>query len=128
MAAEAESFDLIPVVVLLGSAVVAVPLFKRLGLGSVLGYLAAGLAIGPYGIGLFNDPATILHVAELGVVMFLFIIGLEMQPSRLWSMRKDIFGLGLTQVLACMALLSWVGVALGYSWSRPRSSRGRGSC
>jgi monovalent cation:proton antiporter-2 (CPA2) family protein len=117
MAAEAESFDLIPVVVLLGSAVVAVPLFKRIGLGSVLGYLAAGLAIGPYGIGLFNDPATMLHVAELGVVMFLFIIGLEMQPSRLWSMRKDIFGLGLTQVLVCTALLSWVGVALGYSWA-----------
>ena len=117
MAAEAESFNLIPVVVLLGSAVIAVPLFKRLGLGSVLGYLAAGLAIGPYGIGLFDDPETILHVAELGVVMFLFIIGLEMQPSRLWAMRKDIFGLGLTQVLACMALLSWVGVALGYSWA-----------
>jgi monovalent cation:proton antiporter-2 (CPA2) family protein len=116
MAAEAHSFDLIPVVVLLGSAVVAVPLFKRLGLGSVLGYLAAGLAIGPYGIGLFDDPATILHVAELGVVMFLFIIGLEMQPSRLWSMRKDIFGLGLVQVLGCMAALCWVGVALGYSF------------
>jgi monovalent cation:proton antiporter-2 (CPA2) family protein len=119
MAADAaHSFDLIPVVVLLGSAVVAVPLFKRLGLGSVLGYLAAGLAIGPYGLGLFDDPATILHVAELGVVMFLFIIGLEMQPSRLWSMRHDIFGLGLAQVLGCMAVLCWVGVALGYPFSQ----------
>jgi CPA2 family monovalent cation:H+ antiporter-2/glutathione-regulated potassium-efflux system protein KefB len=119
MAADAaHSFDLIPVVVLLGSAVIAVPLFKRLGLGSVLGYLAAGLVIGPYGIGLFDDPATILHVAELGVVMFLFIIGLEMQPSRLWSMRHDIFGLGLTQVLGCMAVLCWVGVALGYPFSQ----------
>lgn len=117
MAAESETVNLIPVVALLGAAVVAVPLFKRLGLGSLLGYLAAGLVIGPYGIGLFEDPATILHVAELGVVMFLFIIGLEMQPGRLWSMRKDIFGLGLAQVLGCMALLSWVGVALGYSWA-----------
>ncbi len=118
MAGESTSVDLLPVVVLLGSAVVAVPLFKRIGLGSVLGYLAAGLAIGPFGIGLFDDPATILHVAELGVVMFLFIIGLEMQPTRLWSMRRDIFGLGLTQVLGCMALLSWVGVALGFPWGQ----------
>ncbi len=118
MAAEAEGFQLVPVVVLLGAAVVAVPLFKRIGLGSVLGYLAAGLAIGPFGLGLFSDPASILHVAELGVVMFLFIIGLEMQPSRLWSMRQDIFGLGLTQVVVGMALLSWVGVALGYPWGQ----------
>ena len=80
----------------------------------MLGYLAAGLVIGPYGIAVFSDPAAILHVAELGVVMFLFIIGLEMQPSRLWGMRRDIFGLGLAQVLICMALLSWVGVALGF--------------
>ncbi|MFN7268527.1 MAG: monovalent cation:proton antiporter-2 (CPA2) family protein [Cereibacter sp.] len=118
MAAESASFDIVPAVILLGAAVVAVPLFKRLGLGSVLGYLAAGLVIGPFGLGLFSDPAAILHVAELGVVMFLFIIGLEMQPSRLWAMRRDIFGLGLAQVLACMALLSWVGVALGFPWSQ----------
>jgi len=118
MAAEAAGFQLVPVVLLLGAAVVAVPLFKRIGLGSVLGYLAAGLAIGPLGLGLFSDPAAILHVAELGVVMFLFIIGLEMQPSRLWAMRADIFGLGLTQVLVCMALLSWVGVALGFPCSQ----------
>jgi CPA2 family monovalent cation:H+ antiporter-2/glutathione-regulated potassium-efflux system protein KefB len=116
-AAEAAShggFDLVPVVVLLGAAVIAVPLFKRLGLGSVLGYLAAGLAIGPFGIGLFSDPQSILHVAELGVVMFLFIIGLEMQPSRLWSMRGEIFGLGLAQVGLCIGLLTCVGLALGY--------------
>ena len=118
MATETAAFDLVPVVVLLGSAVVAVPLARRLGLGSVLGYLAAGLAIGPFGLALFSDPAAILHVAELGVVMFLFLIGLEMQPSRLWAMRRDIFGLGLAQVLACMALLSWVGVALGFPWSQ----------
>ena len=86
MAAE-HGFDLIPTVALLGAAVVAVPIFKRLGLGSVLGYLAAGLVIGPFGLGLFPDPEAILHVAELGVVMFLFIIGLEMKPSRLWALR-----------------------------------------
>ena len=112
--AAAHGFDLVPIVVLLGAAVIAVPLFKRLGLGSVLGYLAAGLAIGPFGIGLFSDAQTILHVAELGVVMFLFIIGLEMQPSRLWAMRGEIFGLGAAQVGGAIALLILVGLALGY--------------
>ena len=82
------------------------PIFRRLGLGSVLGYLAAGLAIGPFGLGLFTDPQAILHVAELGVVMFLFVIGLEMQPSRLWSLRREIFGLGAAQVVVCGALLT----------------------
>jgi CPA2 family monovalent cation:H+ antiporter-2/glutathione-regulated potassium-efflux system protein KefB len=112
--AAAHGFDLLPIVVLLAAAVVAVPLFKRLGLGSVLGYLAAGLAIGPFGIGLFSDPQAILHVAELGVVMFLFVIGLEMQPSRLWAMRGEIFGLGLAQVGSAIILLTFVGLALGY--------------
>lgn len=118
MAAESHAshaVDLAPFVILLGSAVIAVPLFKRLGVGSVLGYLAAGLVIGPFGFRFFTEPSQILHVAELGVVMFLFIVGLEMQPSRLWSMRKDIFGLGLAQVGVCMFLLVWVGIALGYS-------------
>lgn len=106
--------DLTAIVVLLAAAVIAVPLFRRIGLGSVLGYLAAGLAIGPYGLGFFHDAQAILHVAELGVVLFLFIIGLEMQPSRLWSMRGEIFGLGLMQVGLAMAALVWVGVLLGY--------------
>ncbi len=117
MATESTGVDLASVVILLGAAVVAVPLFKRAGLGSVLGYLAAGLVIGPFGLGLFSDPMAILHVAELGVVMFLFIIGLEMQPSRLWAMRRDIFGLGLAQVLLAMALLSLVGLSLGYPFA-----------
>ncbi|PTA74463.1 potassium transporter [Serratia marcescens] len=107
--------DLLNVVTLLGAAVVAVPLFKRLGLGSVLGYLAAGLAIGPFGFGLFNDAQTILHTAELGVVMFLFVIGLEMRPSHLWNMRRDIFGLGSLQVLSCGLLLTAIGVVFGFS-------------
>ena len=114
MATETAAVDLQSIVILLGAAVVAVPVFKRIRLGSVLGYLFAGLAIGPFGLGLFSDPMAILHVAELGVVMFLFIIGLEMEPARLWSMRRDIFGMGLAQLLLGMGLLSLVGMGLGY--------------
>ena len=100
-------------VVLLGSGVAAVPLFRRLGLGSVLGYFAAGLIVGPSALGIFTDPETILHVSELGVVLFLFLIGIELRPRKLWTMRKAIFGLGVVQVLVCMALLTGVGLALG---------------
>jgi len=114
LAAEANANDLTQVVVLLAAGVAAVPVFKKIGLGSVLGYLAAGLAIGPFGLGFFSDPQAIIHVAELGVVMFLFIIGLEMQPSRLWGMRKDIFGLGTFQVLGAMAALTGIGLAFGF--------------
>jgi glutathione-regulated potassium-efflux system protein KefB len=115
MAAESHGNELVLVVVLLGAAVVALPLFKRLGLGSVLGYLTAGLAIGPFGLGLFTDPQAILHVAELGVVMLLFIIGLEMQPSKLWALRREIFGLGLAQVALCGVVLTGAGLLLGLS-------------
>lgn len=115
MAAEGSAGELVKVVTLLGAAVVAVPLFKRLGLGSVLGYLAAGLAIGPFGLGLFSEPQAILHTAELGVVMFLFVIGLEMRPSHLWNLRRAIFGLGSLQVVVCGLLLTGVGVAFGFS-------------
>ena len=100
-------------VALLAVAVVAVPLFKRLGLGAVLGYLAAGLIIGPFGVGMIEDAEAVLHVAELGVVMFLFIIGLEMRPARLWSLRKEIFGLGLLQVAMCGALLTGAALLAG---------------
>jgi glutathione-regulated potassium-efflux system protein KefB len=114
MAADAHSgTQLVQVVALLAAGVIAVPIFKRIGLGSVLGYLAAGLAIGPFGLKLFTDPQAILHIAELGVVMFLFVIGLEMQPTRLWSLRKEIFGLGVAQVLACGFLLTLTGMAWG---------------
>lgn len=112
MAVEQGS-ELVKVVVLLAAGVLAVPLFKRLGLGSVLGYLAAGLAIGPFGLGLFREAGTILHLAELGVVMFLFVIGLEMQPTRLWTLRRQIFGLGLMQVVVCGALLTALGMGAG---------------
>ena len=111
----AASIDLVQVVALLAAGVVAVPIFKRAGLGSVLGYLAAGLAIGPFGIRLIADPEAILHVSELGIVLFLFIVGLEMEPSRLWALRKQIFGLGVVQVVVCGALLTGVGVLAGFS-------------
>jgi len=107
------NFDLLQGVALLAAGVIAVPIFKRAGLGSVLGYLAAGLAIGPYGFRLIADPEAILHVSELGIVLFLFIIGLEMEPSRLWSLRKQIFGLGAAQVILCGALLTLAGVLCG---------------
>jgi glutathione-regulated potassium-efflux system protein KefB len=119
MAAEAAGggLGLEHAVALLATAVVAAPLFRRLGLGSVLGYLAAGLLIGPFGLQLFNDPENILHVAEFGVVMFLFIIGLEMRPAKLWALRKEIFGLGAAQVATCIALLSAAGIAAGLPWA-----------
>lgn len=116
MAAEGSSFDLIQVVSLLGAAVVAVPLFRRLGLGSVLGYLAAGLAIGPYGLAVVTDSHSIIHIAEFGVVMFLFVIGLEMKPSHLWGLRRQIFGLGSLQVVISAILLTIVGTLFGASW------------
>jgi glutathione-regulated potassium-efflux system protein KefB len=117
MTVQSVGSDLLPVVMLLGASVVAVPLFKRLGLGSVLGYLAAGLTLGPFGLGWFKEAGTILHIAELGVVMFLFVIGLEMRPSHLWNLRKAIFGLGSFQVVVCGALLTVVGIAFGLPWA-----------
>jgi len=99
--------------ILLAAAVLAVPIFKRLGLGSVLGYLAAGVIIGPVAQ-IISDADSILHVAELGVVFFLFIVGLELKPARLWSMRADIFGLGASQVIVTGTLLTLV--LTGFGW------------
>ncbi|MDR6935649.1 monovalent cation:proton antiporter-2 (CPA2) family protein [Luteibacter sp. 3190] len=109
MSAVATDNPLVEAVALLGAAVLLVPLFRRLGLGSVLGYLVAGMLVGPYGLGWFTDPESILHLAELGVVMFLFVIGLEMQPSRLWCLRRYILGLGLLQTAASAAALTALG-------------------
>jgi len=92
--------------VYLVAALIAVPLSKRLGFGSVLGYLAAGIVIGPATLGLVKDPDHILHFAELGVVFLLFIIGLELQPSRLWVLRKMVFGLGTAQVLLSATVIA----------------------
>ncbi|GAB6402714.1 monovalent cation:proton antiporter-2 (CPA2) family protein [Pseudomonas sp. MHK4] len=92
-------------VVFLLAAVLTVPLAKRLQLGAVLGYLFAGVIIGPSGLGLIGNPESVAHISELGVVLLLFIIGLELSPRRLWVMRKAVFGVGLAQVLLTGALL-----------------------
>ncbi len=115
MAEATAGLDLGAAAALLAAGVLAVPVFKRIGLGSVLGYLAAGLAIGPFGLKLFREPQTILHVAEFGVVIFLFIIGLEMRPKRLWGLRKEIFGLGAAQVLFCGLILTGTAMLAGFS-------------
>ncbi|MEZ6028292.1 MAG: monovalent cation:proton antiporter-2 (CPA2) family protein [Hyphomonadaceae bacterium] len=103
--------DLGLAVALLAAGVLAVPIFRLLGLGAVLGYLAAGVVVGPHALKLIGDPQAVLHVADLGVVMFLFLIGLEMRPAKLWAMRRDIFGLGAVQVFTCGLLLTGVGIA-----------------
>ena len=95
------------------AAVIAVPLSRRLGLGSILGYLAAGIIIGPFGFAVIRDADHILHFAELGVVFLLFIVGLELKPSRLWVMRRMVFGLGAAQVLVSAAALALVAWAFG---------------
>lgn len=98
------------------AALIFVPLAVRVGLGSVLGYLVAGMVIGPVGLALVSDPAAILHVSELGVVLMLFVIGLELEPQRLWAMRRIVFGGGALQMLVCAALLMPVGLLLGWTW------------
>ena len=100
----------------LAAAVIAVPLAKKLGLGSIIGYLAAGIAIGPWGLGLVTNVQDILHFAEFGVVLMLFLIGLELEPKRLWTLRRPIFGWGSAQVLACAALLTGAAMAFGVNW------------
>ncbi len=103
-------------ILFLMAALVFVPLAVRAGLGSVLGYLVAGMVIGPFGFGLVSDPAAILHVSELGVVLMLFVIGLELEPQRLWAMRSAVFGGGALQMLVSTALLMPVGMVLGWGW------------
>lgn len=117
MASAHEPTLLKDAVVYLAAAVVAVPLFYRLKLGAVLGYLAAGLLIGPHLLGLVDDPESTLAFAEFGIVLLLFVIGLELRPARLWQLRGDIFGLGLLQVLVCgLALTGVVLAATGLTW------------
>lgn len=101
----------------LGAAVLAVPVAQRLGLGSVLGYLLAGMAVGPFALGLIGEEGEdVMHFAEFGVVMMLFLVGLELQPSRLWRMRGPILGLGFVQVAATAAAIAGVGLAVGLAW------------
>jgi glutathione-regulated potassium-efflux system ancillary protein KefC len=98
------------------AAVIAVPLSQAAGLGSIIGYLAAGIAIGPWGLGLVSNVEDILHFSEFGVVLMLFLVGLELEPKRLWNMRHSIFGWGSAQVLGCAVVLMLGGIAFGAGW------------
>ncbi|MBC7608113.1 MAG: glutathione-regulated potassium-efflux system protein KefC [Polaromonas sp.] len=100
----------------LAAAVIAVPVAKKLGLGSIIGYLAAGIAIGPWGLKLVTNVQDILHFAEFGVVLMLFLVGLELEPKRLWNLRRPIFGWGSAQVLCCAAAMTSVAMAFGVGW------------
>jgi glutathione-regulated potassium-efflux system ancillary protein KefC len=100
----------------LTAAVLAVPIAQALGLGAIIGYLAAGIAIGPWGLGLVSNVQDILHFAEFGVVLMLFLVGLELQPSRLWALRRPIFGMGTAQVLGCAAVLFALASLVGLPW------------
>lgn len=103
-------------VLYLFAAVVAVPIAARLGIGAVLGYLLAGIAIGPWGLGFISDVDEILHFSELGVVFLMFIIGLELNPSKLWQLRRSIFGVGAAQVLFSAAVLGGLLWLTDFSW------------
>ena len=107
---------LVQAFVYLIAAVISVPIAKRLGLGSVLGYLIAGAIIGPFGLGLLGEPENVMHVAEFGVVIMLFLIGLEIRPSLLWRMRASILGLGGGQVVLTGIAIAAIGLGLGLDW------------
>lgn len=111
--AATESDFLVQAATYLGAAAIAVPVFNRFKLGSILGYLAAGVAVGPSGLNLLHQPDGVFHIAELGVVLFLFVIGLELSLSRLWSMRKEIFGLGAAQMTVTGAVIATSFVMAG---------------
>jgi glutathione-regulated potassium-efflux system ancillary protein KefC len=102
--------------VYLGAAVLAVPLARLLGLGSIIGYLAAGIAIGPWGLKFVTDAQAMLQFAEFGVVLMLFLVGLELEPRRLWSLRRPIFGWGSVQLVGSAALMLVVAVLAGVEW------------
>lgn len=99
---------LVQATIYLSSAVFLVPLFKRFGLGSVLGYLIAGILIGPYALKLIPDPEQVLHFAEFGVVLMLFLVGLELESQKVWELRKTLFGIGGLQVLVRLHWSPWL--------------------
>src|ERR1044071_5126922 len=99
----------------LAAGVIAVPVFRRAKLGSVLGYLIAGVAIGPWGFRLITNPQTVLSFSEFGVVLLLFLIGLELNAQRVWALRRAIFGLGSVQVIATIAAVTALATAFGQS-------------
>src|SRR6056297_2545160 len=101
------------------AAVVSVPLAKKLGMVSVLGYLLAGIIIGPFVLGLVGQEAgEVMHFAEFGVVLMLFLIGLELEPALLWKMRRSIFGLGGLQVFITLVLIAAVALLFNFQWNK----------
>jgi monovalent cation:proton antiporter-2 (CPA2) family protein len=108
-----ETDYIIDILILLTGAVIAVPLFQRIGLGAVLGFLVAGALVGPWGFGFIIAVEEIRHLAEFGVVFLLFVIGIELKPSRLWIMRRSVFGLGSAQVAVSGTLIMLAGLAIG---------------
>ncbi|WP_332701659.1 monovalent cation:proton antiporter-2 (CPA2) family protein [Devosia sp.] len=110
-----ENNLLLAIFVLLAASVALVPLAKAAGLGTVLGYLAAGVLIGPYGLGLVSDSDLIHQIADFGIVMMLFLIGLDLQPTELWRMRHKVLGLGVTQMLATSAIIALALLASGFA-------------
>src|SRR3989442_7167814 len=114
--------------VFLLTAVLLVPLFQRLKLGAVLGYLGAGMLIGPFGLGMIGEVESTLQFAEFGVVLLLFLVGLELQPSRLWVLRRSVFALGVAQVLATGAVLAALALAFGFSWQAESAAPVTSTC
>ena len=104
------------IAIFLLAAIIAVPLSRKLGLGAILGYLGAGMIIGPWGLKLIDNVEAMLHISEFGVSLLLFIIGLELQPSRLWVLRKQVFGLGTAQVVATGLALGGIALIMGFTW------------
>ncbi|HTQ99024.1 MAG TPA: cation:proton antiporter, partial [Candidatus Acidoferrum sp.] len=107
---------LVEITVLLFAAAIAAPLGRWSRVGSVLAFVAAGVLVGPWGLALFADPADILHFSEIGVVFLLFIVGVELQPRRLWALRASIFGAGSAQMVVTTAALAAVLLLFGFRW------------
>jgi glutathione-regulated potassium-efflux system ancillary protein KefC len=112
-----QSNFLIQATIYLAAAIIVVPLFKKLGLGSVLGYLIAGILIGPHALALIHDPEQVLHFAEFGVVLMLFLVGLELETQKVWELRKTLFGLGGLQVTITMLFVTFIAHSLGFTWT-----------
>ena len=107
----------ITLAILLGAIAIAVPLSRFAGLGSILGYLVAGVVIGPSGLGLITNVGAIGDVSELGVTMLLFLIGLELRPHRLWILRKAVFGMGIGQMVPTALIIAFLVHLAGYEWA-----------
>lgn len=108
MASEAESAGIVleQGVIVLGAALAFVTVYRRLGIGAVLGYLTAGVLLGPYVTGVVPDGQAMIGIGDLGIALLLFLVGMELNPSRLWRLKRDIFGIGVTQVVVCGVVLA----------------------